>query len=144
MDTIGLSKPVFNEGRQVLLVLDQLIIVAELRPSRMLFEQRRIVLNCLGPLPELLDCCEHVTSLIDHLKPGVEGGDECQIVGEWRCQCLHSFDDAGRPVCSISFQKRSSCNDPQFVINYPGGHCCRSMVYLHAGLLIGSPGIVGG
>lgn len=103
MDTISLGEPVLDEGRQVFPVPDQFIIIAQPHVTGVLLEQRYIVLDCLGPLPQLFECREHVASLIDRFELHAESGDKCRIVGEWWYQCFHPLDNTHCLVGSISF-----------------------------------------
>lgn len=112
MDPVGLGKPVLDEGGQVFLVPDQFVIVTEARMTDVLFEQRGIILDCLGSLPQLLKRREHVAGLVDRFKLYVEGGDEGQVVSKWPGQRFHSFDDTSCPVHSVSFQERTGRDDP--------------------------------
>lgn len=136
VDLIGLGELVLDERRQMLPVLDQLVIVTEPCATYVLFEQRDVVLDRLGPLPQLFERHERVAGLVNHFKPHAEGGDKCWIIGEWESEGLHSLDDICRPIGGISFQERAYRDDPQLVIRYPSRHCCRSSVNLHTGPLV--------
>lgn len=105
VDLVSLGKPVLNEGGQVFPVPDQLIVVAEARATSVLFEQRGVVLDHLGPLPQLFEHRERVAGLVDRFKPYAEYGDKCRVVGKWRHEGFYSLDDAYHPVDSISFQE---------------------------------------
>lgn len=103
--SVSLSQPVLDKYRQVLLVSDQLVIVAEPGPVCVLFEQHHVVLDHFGPLPQLFECCECVAGLVDCFKLCVEGGDKSRVVSEWWCQSLHLLDDAHRPISGVLLQK---------------------------------------
>lgn len=85
------------------MVSDQLVVVAEPDPFCVLLEQHHVVLHRLGALLQLFKRCECIAGLVDRLEACAKGGDKGWVVGEWRCQGLHLFDDTCRPVGSVSF-----------------------------------------
>lgn len=51
VDPVSFGESVLDECGQVFPVPDQLVVVAEPCATCVLFEQRHVVLDCLGPLP---------------------------------------------------------------------------------------------
>lgn len=105
MYPISLGQSVFDERRQVLPISDELVIITQFRTARMLLKEHYVVLDCLSSLPQLFKRRELVSGLVHRFKPRSEGSDKCWVIGKWRCEGLHSLEDASGPVGSISFQE---------------------------------------
>lgn len=142
VNMIGLGQLVLDECRQIFPILNQLVVVAETGLACMLFKQRCIILHRFGALPQLLKRCERVASLIDRFESYVERSDKCRVIGKWRCEGLHSLNDAGNPVSGISLQERACCDYPQLVIYYPSRCCGSPSIHLHSGSLVGGSGLI--
>lgn len=83
VNPVGFGESVLNEGRQVFSIPDQLVIITKPSSACVLFEQHRVILDYLSPLPQLFKRHKHVASLVDYLELCAESSDKCRIVSIW-------------------------------------------------------------